>query len=180
MFEISIAQILGFFSFALGISTFYQKDDRRLKLQMVIFNLNHMLHFILLGAETAALSALLSAFRTVLSIKINSIKFAIFFIALSCASGTYMAETYLDFLPVIGTSIGTYALFMLKGIQMRYAFLLGAICWLANNIVVGSIGGMLLESVLICINIFTIIQLRTEDKENNCQLKYVTASEKKS
>jgi hypothetical protein len=62
-------------------------------------------------------------------------------------------------LPIVGLCIGTYALFCLKGIAMRCAFLVGACCWLANNIIVGSIGTSLLEMVLIIVNLSTIIRL---------------------
>jgi len=65
---------------------------------------------------------------------------------------------------MLGMSIGTYAVFVLKGIQMRIAFILGAICWLINNILVGSIGGILLEATLISVNITTIIRLLREQK----------------
>lgn len=54
--------------------------------------------------------------------------------------------------------LGTYSVFVLKGIQMRVGFLLGAMCWLTNNIIVGSVGGSLLEATLICVN-------RTEQKQ---------------
>lgn len=64
MAEIDLAQALGFLSFGLGISTFYQKNDRHLKILMLVFNLNHLLHFLLLGSMLSALSALLSALRT--------------------------------------------------------------------------------------------------------------------
>ncbi|MDF5034215.1 YgjV family protein, partial [Vibrio parahaemolyticus] len=40
-----LAQALGFISFGLGFSVFYQKNDRHLKILMLIFNLNHLLHF---------------------------------------------------------------------------------------------------------------------------------------
>jgi len=40
-----VAQILGLLSFALGIYTFYQKADKKLKIIMVVFSLNHMIHF---------------------------------------------------------------------------------------------------------------------------------------
>jgi hypothetical protein len=42
---------------------------------------------------------------------------------------------------------------------MRLAFICGAICWLTNNILVGSIGGTLLEMTLLMVNCFTIWRL---------------------
>ena len=59
-----IAQLLGFASFAIGMYAFFQKDDKKLKIIMFIFSLNHTLHYLLLGSMVSALSALLSALRT--------------------------------------------------------------------------------------------------------------------
>ena len=154
-----VAQILGFLSFALGIYTFYQKDDKKLKIIMVVFSLNHMIHFILLGSIVSALSTLLSAIRTTTAIYISSVRVAAVFIIIGLSSAFYLADSIWDLWSMLGMSIGTYAVFVLKGIQMRIAFLLGAICWLINNILVGSIGGVLLEATLISVNIITIIRL---------------------
>ncbi|MGF1735670.1 YgjV family protein [Photobacterium satsumensis] len=162
--ELSLAQALGFVSFVLGIAAFYQKDDKKLKVVMVIFNINHMMHFFLLGAVTAGFSALLSAFRTALSVKFQSKYLAYFFIACNLIVGFYLADRWLDLLPIAGACIGTYALFCLEGIKLRLAFFVGALCWLSNNIVVGSIGGTLLEATLLSVNVVTMLRLYHQQK----------------
>ncbi len=139
MAEIDLAQALGFLSFGLGISTFYQKNDRHLKILMLVFNLNHLLHFLLLGSMLSALSALLSALRTTTSIFTSSKWVAAIFILIGIVSGLGMAEHWWELWPIVGTVIGTYSLFVLSGIRMRIGFLAGATCWLINNILVGSI-----------------------------------------
>ena len=151
-------------SFVLGILCFYQKDDQHLRIMMVVMNLNHALHFALLGATTACLSALLSVVRTGLSIKTRSRIVAYLFIAITLALGIYLAVVWYGLFPIMGTCIGTYALFCLSGIKMRLAFICGAICWLTNNILVGSIGGTLLEMTLLMVNCFTIWRLYVAGK----------------
>ncbi|MBY8199865.1 YgjV family protein [Vibrio fluvialis] len=162
--DLSLAQALGFVSFGLGISTFYQKNDRRLKIVMFVFNLNHLLHFILLGSAVSALSAALSAMRTASSIYTSSKYVAAIFLLAGAGLGLYIADYWWDLWPVIGTMIGTFAIFMLRGIQMRIAFLIGACCWLTNNILVGSIGGTLLELTVITVNSLTIFRMLREQK----------------
>ncbi|MCU8464616.1 YgjV family protein [Vibrio vulnificus] len=159
MAEIDLAQALGFLSFGLGISTFYQKNDRHLKILMLVFNLNHLLHFLLLGSMLSALSALLSALRTTTSIFTSSKWVAAIFILIGIVSGLGMAEHWWELWPIVGTVIGTYSLFVLSGIRMRIGFLAGATCWLINNILVGSIGGTLLEMTVIIMNLITIYLL---------------------
>ncbi|WP_432454654.1 YgjV family protein [Agarivorans sp. QJM3NY_29] len=163
--DLSFAQALGFVSFALGISTFYQKNDKTLKIVMLIFNLNHFVHYLLLGSVVSALSALLSALRTATAIYVSSKKVAVVFISISLASGIYMSDTLWDLWPILGTIIGTYSVFVLKGIPMRLGFLAGASCWLINNITVGSIGGTLLEITVIHMNLITIYRLTRERRQ---------------
>ncbi|MGO2508850.1 MAG: YgjV family protein [Vibrio hibernica] len=159
LIDLPFAQWLGFLSFALGISTFYQKDDRKLKLVMLIFQFNNVLHFYLLGSDISAISTLLSFLRTATAIKTSSKLVAAVFVIVSIALGLWIADGPLDLLPILGSILGTIAVFLLKGIQMRIAFIIGAICWLANNIIVGSIGGSLLEATLLTVNLFTIMRL---------------------
>lgn len=165
LIHLSFAQWLGFLSFALGISTFYQKDDRKLKILMVIFQLNNVLHFYLLGSNISAISTLLSFLRTATAIKTSNKFVAAFFVIVSIALGLWIAEGPLDLLPIAGSVLGTIAVFLLKGIQMRIAFIIGAVCWLANNIIVGSIGGSLLEATLLTVNLFTIMRLYRNKKK---------------
>ncbi|MDO6424773.1 YgjV family protein [Saccharophagus degradans] len=154
-----LGQALGFVSYALGILCFYQKDDKKLKLIMLTMNVNNSIHFALLGAATASLGSILSVFRTGLALRTSSRAVAFVFIAITLASGYWLAETWRDAFPILGTCIGTYALFCLRGIKMRIAFLCGALCWLTNNIIVGSIGGTLLEITLLIVNGNTIRKL---------------------
>ncbi|EKO3587846.1 YgjV family protein [Vibrio metschnikovii] len=164
MVDLSLAQALGLVSFGLGISTFYQKDDRRLKIIMLIFNLNHLLHFFLLGSMVSAFSAALSALRTGSSIYTSSKYVAMLFLIAGGVLGISIAEHWWDLWPVIGTMIGTFAIFMLRGVSMRIAFLIGACCWLTNNILIGSIGGTLLEMTVIIVNSVTIYRLLRDQK----------------
>ncbi len=160
MFDNPLAQFFGLLSFFLGIFCFYQRDDRRLKIVMFAMQISNCIHFGLLGAQTAALSSVFSVVRTGLSLYTHSRLVAWLFILVSLAMGIWLAQSWQDMLPVVGSCIGTYALFCLQGIRMRLAFLLGACFWLSNNIWVGSLGGTLLEITLISVNLRTIYKLR--------------------
>ncbi len=159
-----LAQALGFVSYGLGVFCFYQRDDRRLKIIMLIMNLNNTVHFLLLGAATASLGSILSVFRTGLALKTSKKSVAMVFILFTLLLGYAVADSWQDALPIIGTSIGTYALFCLNGIKMRLTLLCGTLCWLSNNILVGSIGGTMLEITLLIINTSTIRRLYFADR----------------
>lgn len=160
----SIGQVLGFVSFGLGISTFYQKSDRRLKILMLVLNVNHLLHYLLLGSFVSALAAALSALRTTAAIYTHSKRVALLFIATSIILGAMVAEDLTHIWPLLGTIIGTYSVFVLKGVAMRLGFLVGGFCWMTNNLLVGSIGGTLLEVTLLVTNMITIYRLLQDNK----------------
>lgn len=86
------------------------------------------------------------------------------FVSLSLLVGFYLFDSYWDLLPITGSIVGTLTVFLLTGIRMRIGFLIGAFCWLANNIVIGSIGGVMLESTLIFVNLSTIYRLHRQAK----------------
>ncbi|MCW9716184.1 MULTISPECIES: YgjV family protein [Avibacterium] len=156
---INIPQLLGILAFILGVICFYQKNDKKLKIVMLIQNITYMSHFILLGANVAALSSLLSTLRTATSIYVSSKYIAFFFVLLGIIFGYVIADSVWQVFPIIASTIGTISLFLLKGIPMRLFMLVGSACWLTNNILVGSLGGVLLESTVMVVNTITIIRL---------------------
>ena len=77
-------------------------------------------------------------------------------IALSAGLGLWLMQGWLSLLPIAASCIGTFALFFLDGLRMRALMLVGTLLWLANNLLVGSIGGSALEAVLAATNAHTI------------------------
>ncbi|NIY84068.1 YgjV family protein [Vibrio hepatarius] len=160
-----IAQAFGFISLFLGLATVYQKDDRRLKWMMLLLNCNHALHFALMGAATACISASIGVGRSLISLHANARLFTWPLIGLTTLMGLTALESIYGLLPIIASSIGTYALFNLRGVMMRYFLLVGACLWLANNLWVGSIGGSLLEIAMIATNSMTIYRLKVDERQ---------------
>ena len=50
-------------------------------------------------------------------------------------------------------------MFMLEGIAMRWLLAVAAFCWVISNLLVGSIGGTLAESLILVTNLITIVRL---------------------
>lgn len=152
-------QLFGFISFGLGIISFLQTDDRRLKIVMIALNICNTVHYALFSATTSMLTSLLSTFRTALSMRTRSWLIASIFVVFNIIIGVYVARSFADLWSIFGMTIGTFALFRLQGLSMRFAFLVGSSCWLVNNVIVGSIGGSLLEIMMISVNLSTIIRM---------------------
>jgi hypothetical protein len=155
----SSAQCVGYAAFVLGIGAFLQKIDRRLKFLLASESLAYSVHFALLGNFSAAASALISCFRSFLSMKARSPWLAVIIIGIYVAAGAVFARSAAGWLPVIGSAVATLAMFFMRGIPMRLVLLSSTLMWLANNIISRSIGGTLLESALTIINISTIVRL---------------------
>ncbi len=83
-----------------------------------------------------------------------------FFIALSFGLGWWLMTGPLSLLPIAASCIGTYALFFQSGVRMRALMLVGTLCWLVNNVIVGSVGGTVLEAAIAVTNGWTIWRMR--------------------
>lgn len=161
-----LAQSFGLLSFVLGVLAFSQKDDTKLKLYLGVLFLSQTCHFYLLGSLTSAAANCLSLIRTVLSVKFHGRSLGWLFIALNVLWGGYLLDHPIAVLPIIAACLGTYGLFFLSGIKMRLAFMTGAICWVINNIWLGSVGGVLLEVMVFTTNAITIFRLKRRPLES--------------
>ncbi|MGJ8691362.1 MAG: YgjV family protein [Thalassotalea sp.] len=157
--DLNIAQAFGLLSFVFGTYTFLQKNDQRLKVSMLCLFTCQSIHFFLMGSPTAAAANILNLLRTFISLKFNKPWLGALFIAANIAWGVYLYQSMISILPTIGACLGTYAVFYLQAIKMRLAFILAALCWITHNIVVNSVGGILLESIVIIANTITAIRI---------------------
>jgi len=116
----------------------------------------HARHFALLGQGTAVASTTVSLLRSLASLKARTPAVGLFFIALSLAFGAWLYTGWVSLLPIAASCIGTAALFFLQGLRMRLLMLCGTALWLLNNLLLGSVGGSLLEACLLASNAWTI------------------------
>ncbi len=159
MHALSPAQGVGYLVLVLGVTAFLQRDDRRLKLLLVAECLAYVAHFALLGVPSAASSALVSAVRTGLSIRFRAAWLAAAAVAVNVALALGVSTHGLGWVPVVGSSLGAIAVFTMRGIPMRLVLLGSTGCWLANNVLAGSVGGTVLESLIAAASVTTIVRL---------------------
>lgn len=156
---LSPAQLLGYVALVLGVSGFLQRDDRRLKLLVAGECLAYVAPFALLGRPSASSSALVSAVRTGLSAWYRSAWLAAASVAVNVALAVGLGTSGTGWIPVFGSSLGAVAVFTLRGIPMRVVLLVSTACWLANNLLAGSIGGTVLESLIATASLATIYRM---------------------
>ncbi|MDR3723551.1 MAG: YgjV family protein [Terracidiphilus sp.] len=161
----SPAQCAGYVAFAVGVTAFLQKSDRRLKFFNGAECLVYAAHFTLLGNLSAAMSALISGTRSLTALKTRAPLLAVLFIVLNLALGLVFAKTAAGWLPIAASCLATVAIFFMQGIRMRLLLLVSTFLWLANNIVSGSIGGTALECVIATANIVTMVRMQAWNSE---------------
>jgi hypothetical protein len=163
----SLAQLVGYAAFLLGVLSFLQRDDRRLRAMIGAQAFSYAVHFLLLGSTVAALASLVTCTRALLSLVTRSRRVAVAILAVNLVIGLCTVRSAVGWLPVCATTAGTIAFFWFEGLAMRLILLGSTFCWLTNNLVVGSIGGTMLELFVGAANIATCYRLwratRTRD-----------------
>jgi hypothetical protein len=155
----SPAQVVGYLALILGVTSFLQKNDQRLKFFNATQSLVYALHFVLLGRMPACASSLVSSARSFLALRYRSLWLGVAMIAVNLGLGVAFVTSWPGWLPVVGSCIATYAIFTMRGIPFRLVLLTSTLFWLANDIIAGSIGGTVLEVANAIINIATMVRM---------------------
>ncbi|EKN4695145.1 YgjV family protein [Yersinia ruckeri] len=152
------AQAVGVLAFFVGITMFFNRDERRFKQQLSVYSAIIGCHFFLMGASAAGSSAALNALRTLISMKTRSHIVMVVFITLTLVLGLWRMQHWVELLPILGTVASTWALFRTQGLTTRCIMWGSTACWVIHNIWLGSIGGSLIEGGFLLINGFNIIR----------------------
>ena len=164
----TLPQLVGWGAFFLGVASFVQTSDVRFKQFMAMECAVYVLHFALLGQWTACASATISFGRSLASVRYPSRATGLFFMVASLMCGAWFYTSWVSWLPITASVLGTFSLFFLKRVRMRLVMLVmlvGTLCWLVHNAWVGSIGGTLLEAVLCLVNAVTLYRMWNLDKQ---------------
>lgn len=154
-----LAQSVGLLAFLVGIATFIQRSDQRLRILLTLYCVVIGAHFFLMGGQTAAYAAWLSGLRSFVSTRTRHIAVMSLFLIVVWGVGVPNITQPIQWLTIIGTTLGTWALYREQGIRMRLLLLMGTVCWVTHNFVVGSIGGALIEGCFLFVNSHTIFRL---------------------
>jgi hypothetical protein len=156
---LTLPQLFGWGAFFLGMAGFLQKSDLRFKQFMALECAAYVVHFLLLGQWTASASATVSLGRSVASVRYPFKAVGLFFMLLSLICGALLYTSWISWLPISASVLGTFALFFLNGMRMRFVMFGGTALWLVHNYLVGSVGGTVLEAVLCVTNAVTLYRM---------------------
>ncbi|WP_431474367.1 YgjV family protein [Marinobacter sp. KM021] len=155
-----LGQLFGLVALAFCIAGFANKNDDRLMVLLISANVAFALMFAFFESWTAAALTVLVIVRISLARKYQGswpLMLAMLGVNLLVAWATWRAAT--DVFPLAAAILGTIGMFMLRGIPLRIVLGLAAFCWMLNNIVIGSVGGILAEAMVLVTNVITIYRL---------------------
>lgn len=153
-------QFFGLVALVICLVAFASKSDDRLLVLLISANVAFALQFVFFASWTAAVLTLLVIVRIILARRFVGSKVAMAGVLVAnFVAAALTWQSAVDILPLAAAILGTLGMFMLRGIAMRVVLGLAALCWMLNNLVIGSVGGTLAEGLIVVTNIITIIRM---------------------
>lgn len=167
MDEIGLRWLLGqgvsLVALALCLVAFASKRDERLFVLLLFANIAFAAQFALFQSWVAAGISALIVLRIALVRRFprsRTLMVAMLIATLVVAALTWSGPR--DVPALTAGLLGTYGMFMLRGVAMRASLAVAAFCWIISNLLAGSIGGTVAESLIFLTNAITILRLRRD------------------
>lgn len=163
-------QFFGLISLLLCILAFSSKQDDRLMVLLICANFTFALQFFFFASWTAAALTVLIIGRIALARRYPRNRTVMLIVlAVSGVVALLTWQSWKDIPAIVAMIFGTVGMFMLRGIAMRAFLGLAALGWIASNLLAGSVGGTIAESLLFTTNAVTIYRLlRARDMYSEC------------
>lgn len=140
-----VSQILAGISFMLDISAFHFRR-RTITLSVLACSTSLLaLHFYLLGQPVASGLMAIAACRFAVAILTLRLWVMWLFMTVSVICSVYFWQGLANLLPLAGSLLMTFASFQGKSDKLRGYTLCGSLCWVMNNVMVGSPVAILME-----------------------------------
>ena len=167
MEEIGLRWLLGqgvsLVALALCLVAFASKRDDRLFVLLLFANVAFAAQFALFESWVAAGISALIVLRIALVRRYP--RHRVLMLAMLAATLVVAALTWSgprDIPALAAGLLGTWGMFMLRGIAMRAALAVAALCLVISNLLAGSIGGTIAESLIFLTNVITMLRLRRD------------------
>ncbi|HKJ95822.1 MAG TPA: YgjV family protein [Gammaproteobacteria bacterium] len=154
------AQLVSLIALALCLVAVANKRDDRLFSILLLANIAFTAQFALFGSWVSAGITLLIILRLILVRRYRGNVLVMASMLLATLGVAWLTwQRPLDVTALAAGLLGTYGMFMMRGVAMRVMLGGAAMCWVLNNLLIGSIGGTLAESLVLATNMVTIARL---------------------
>ncbi|HFT7392488.1 YgjV family protein [Aeromonas hydrophila] len=147
------SQLVVSLALLLDLLSFQLRDRRRILACLALSCALNGAHFALLGQASAALLLWLASLRFVVSMLATRRLLMWLFMGLSCLAVLVTYQGPLALLGLLASLLQTRAAFCPDDRLLRRWMLLGTLCWLANNLLVGSPVAALMEGLFLISNL---------------------------
>lgn len=164
-----LGQGVSLVALALCLVAFASKRDDKLFVLLIFANIAFAAQFALFESWVAAGISALIVLRIALVRRFPRnllLMTAMLLATLAVAALTWSGPQ--DIPALAAGLLGTWGMFMLTGIAMRLTLAVAALCWVISNLLAGSIGGTLAESMIFVTNVITVLRLRRD-----ARLRYI-------
>ncbi|MBL0622646.1 YgjV family protein [Aeromonas veronii] len=147
------SQLVVSLALLLDLLSFQLRERRRILACLALSCVLNAGHFALLGQWSAASLLLLASVRFLVSIWLVHRILMWLFMGLACAAALATYQGLLSWIGLLATLLQTRAAFCPDDRQLRRRMLLGTLCWLGNNLLVGSPVAALMEGLFLVSNL---------------------------
>ncbi|RTQ99859.1 YgjV family protein [Halomonas nitroreducens] len=158
-----LGQGVSLVALALCLVAFASKRDERLFVLLLFANVAFAAQFALFQSWVAAGISALIVLRIALVRRFPRHRGLMTGMLLATVAMAVMTWSGPRDIPALAAGLlGTWGMFMLRGIAMRAALAGAALCWVISNLLAGSLGGTLAESLIFLTNVITMLRLRRD------------------
>lgn len=158
------AQLIGWAAALAGFASLVLRDERRVRIGLIVHTVLYLAHFALLGLPIAVASNVIALLRLTLSLRFHSWWFVACLAVASVVPGVLYFDGWVSILPMLASVVLTYGLFRCQGLALRRILFLGSFLWLVHNIAVESWGGMAVELGMCASSLIGILRSRNVEK----------------
>ena len=153
-------QLFGMIALVICLVAFSSRNDDRLLVLLISANVAFALQFAFFSSWTAAALTVLVIVRIVLARRFTGSQWVMWMVlAANGVAATLTWQSWVDVFALTAATLGTIAMFQLRGMAMRVVLGAAAFAWMLNNLIIGSIGGTLAEGLMFIANIITIVRM---------------------
>jgi hypothetical protein len=164
IFMYELGQIIGVVGFVFSIIAFVQKKDNAMRNMLGVSSSLVSVSYYLTGAYAGAFIILISAVRNFVSARSNIKSLYPVFLTVNILVGIYTFKNMYDIFPILGVICSTTSVFRLHGIRFRIGMLVACALWLVYNIIVVSIGPMMMETFNIIASVYSIYRIKKGER----------------
>ncbi len=168
-----VAQMVGALAFLISLLAYHKKRKEKILGSMIVSNVLNLIHYFMLEAYSGCVTKIIAICRDIFIIvkskykKLNSIMFLILFILVYCIVAIVTYNNVLSLFPIIAALVYIISIWNGNEIVIKKTAFATYFLWLAYNIFVFSISGIVSNVVSIISTFIAIINYDKNKEENN-------------